>query len=475
RVSSREICELKESQQCAEKADSRIDSLDGLLDALKSTRFTFLLVFIQSLQWGLAAQMYVMAAYLAPVGNAVGGQLSTIQDEWDDLPHLGSIDASEFVSSATFAGSLVLGFAPGVVSDRFGRKPIIMISLVCIAVTGAMSSLSPSFLFLVIVRFVQGFFLNSIACVNFVHCMESVAECRRYISACAFGLFWCIGYMLVAPTALLVDSWRWLVGVHSIASFVIGVILLVFLPESPYYSVAHNKRSKLEDFVKRAEWWNRRTYDVDFEAVLNEEATNRVENSHTTIIGIVRFIVRCPRLLILLLVVGYTQVATLLAYTGLSIASTALEVGDANWNFVLSGLVELPAYCGVPKFIDWFGAKRVMLVTFVGASISLIALKFIGPGIPALFLVVWLFSKFLVTSCYFVALIVSSELFPTKCRSFAVAFALTLSNIGSIVGPHVGALNVYWPDLAFVVFGAALAIATLLIAIFIPRNTTFEA
>lgn len=109
---------------------------------------------------------------------------------------------------------------------RYGRKPIIYISLLCIAITGALSALAPSFLFLVIVRFIQGFFLNvrvfrfifistgkkqplqslcsmwpfcsdfylffgvsfqSVATVNFVHCMESVAECRRYISACAFG------------------------------------------------------------------------------------------------------------------------------------------------------------------------------------------------------------------------------------------------------------------------------------------------
>ncbi|GMS94604.1 hypothetical protein PENTCL1PPCAC_16779 [Pristionchus entomophagus] len=473
RVSSREICELKELPE----KEKRIDTLDGLLDALKSTRFCVLLVLIQSVQWGLCAQMFVMAAYLAPVGNSIGGEFRTIQDEWDDLPVIASIDSSEFVSSATFAGSLALGFLPGVLGDRYGRKPVIMVSLLCIAITGALSSLSPSFLFLVIVRFTQGFFLNSIATVNFVHCMESVAECRRYISACAFGLFWCIGYAIVAPTALLVGSWRWLIGVHSIAALIVGLLLIVCLPESPYYCVSQNNRRKLEDFVKKAEWWNRRVYDVDFEAIMCEGAQSEDQStsSGTTIIGSLRFIIRNPRLFILLLVEGYTQIATLLAYTGLSIASTALEVGDANWNFVLSGLVELPAYCGVPKLIDWFGSKRVMLVVFIGGSISLIVLKFIGPGIPVLFLIVWLISKFLVTACYFVALIVSSELFPTKCRSFAVAFALTLSNIGSIFGPHVGALNEFWPDLAFIVFGAALAIATVLIAIFIPRNTAFEA
>ncbi|GMR45411.1 hypothetical protein PMAYCL1PPCAC_15606, partial [Pristionchus mayeri] len=452
----------------------RIDSLDGLLDAVKSSPFCFLLVFIQSLQWALAAQMYVMAAYLAPVGNSMGGEFKTAQDEWGDLPTIASIDASEFVSSATFVGSLLLGFLPGVLSDRFGRKPIIAISLVCIAVTGAMSALAPSFLFLVVARVVQGFFLNSIATVNFVHCMESVAECRRYVAACAFGLFWCIGYAIVAPTALLVGSWRWLIGVHSIASFVAGLLLFVFLPESPYYCVSQKKRRELEDFVKKAEWWNRREYDVDFDAVLNVGVQDE-EHSGTTIMGSLRFIISSPRLIILLLVVGYTQVATLLAYTGLSIASTALEVGDANWNFALSGLVELPAYCGVPKFIDWFGGKPVMLVVFTGGSVSLIALKFIGPGIPALFVIVWLISKFLVTSCYFCALIISSELFPTKCRALAVAFGLTLSNIGSILGPHVGSLNVFWSDLSFLVFGATLAFATLFIAIFIPRNTSFDA
>lgn len=47
----------------------------------RSTRFTFLLIFLLSVQWGLAAQMFVMAAYLAPFNNSIGGEFVTIQDE----------------------------------------------------------------------------------------------------------------------------------------------------------------------------------------------------------------------------------------------------------------------------------------------------------------------------------------------------------------------------------------------------------
>lgn len=85
----------------------------------------------------------------------------------------------------------------------------------------------------------------------------------------------------------------------------------------------------------------------------------------------------------------------MLSYAGISLAATTLDVGDANWNFVLSGLVEFPAYCVAPKFLDWwvpennsakfslffrFPSKFVMIVVFACASGSLVALKFIPHG-----------------------------------------------------------------------------------------------
>ncbi|GMS92546.1 hypothetical protein PENTCL1PPCAC_14721, partial [Pristionchus entomophagus] len=69
-------------------------------------------------------------------------------------------------------------------------------------------------------------------------------------------------------------------------------------------------------------------------------------------------------------------------------------------NFVLSGLVEFPAYCVAPKLLDRFPSKFVMTTVLTCASGTLIALKFIYHDMTAVYLLCWLIAKFFATSCY---------------------------------------------------------------------------
>ncbi|GMT21551.1 hypothetical protein PFISCL1PPCAC_12848, partial [Pristionchus fissidentatus] len=439
----------------------------------------FFIILVQSFQWAVSAQLFVMAAYLTPSGDSIGGGYKSVRDEFPDEPLLfGWLDSYELISSIGFIGNLLFGTIPNLLSDRYGRRTVLMVVLFCIALADLACALAPNFWFLIGGRFVQGSFLNAIASLNFVHCMESVAPSRRFLASCGFGFFWTLGYCIVAPTALLVGTWRWIFGINSIAAFACSIVQLVLVPESPYYCVAQGDKRKLEQFVTRTQWINRRSYEVDYEAIMRKQNTDgeAAETTVTTIGASLAFLFRNPPVLLLLIVMGYLEIATLLSYAGISIASTTLDVGDANWNFVLSGAVEFPAYCVAPKFLDWFPAKFVMIAVYAGASGALFALKFIPHDLTTLYIAFWLLAKFFATSCYMATLVVASQLFPTKCRSFAVGFALTFSNIGSIFAPQLlSLLNNILPDLAFLVFGAALAVATVLVAFFIPKKTRFEA
>ncbi|GMR45412.1 hypothetical protein PMAYCL1PPCAC_15607, partial [Pristionchus mayeri] len=462
----------EDSDAISSNPSDTIKSLDELLARLKWSPFCFFIILVQSFEWAVSAQIFVMTAYLTPAGDtiAANGMYKSVRDEWPDEPEIfGWMDSYEMISSIAFVGNLFFGTIPNLLSDRYGRRKVLCVVLFCIALADVACALSPSFWFLIAARFLQGSFLNAIASLNFVHCMESIAEGSRFLASCGFGLFWTIGYCIVAPEALVVGTWRWIFGINGIAALACALVQLLLVPESPYYCVAQSDRGKLEGFVKRSQWLNRRSYNIDYEAVMSKKSIEGSGEapSIVTIGQSLSFLFKNPPVLLLLFVMGYAEIATLLSYAGISLAATTLDVGDANWNFVLSGLVEFPAYCVAPKFLDWFPSKFVMIVVFACASGSLIALKFIPHHLTVLYIIFWLLAKFFATSCYMTSLIVASELFPTKCRSFAVGFALTFSNIGSIFAPHLGLLNDILPDLAFLVFGAALAIATVLVAIFI--------
>ncbi|GMS94601.1 hypothetical protein PENTCL1PPCAC_16776, partial [Pristionchus entomophagus] len=405
----------EETDTIESRKDGKISTLDQLLESTKWSPFCFFIMFVQSFQWAVSAQMFVMTAYLTPAGDTIAnGSYKSVRDEWPDEPLIfGFMDSYEMISSIAFLGNLLFGTIPNLLSDRYGRRKLLVVILFCIVIADIICAFAPAFWVLIVGRFLQG---SGIASLNFVHCMESIAPGSRFLASCGFGLFWTIGYCMVAPEALVVGSWRWIFGINGIAALACALVQLLLVPESPYYCVAQNDRNKLEGFVRRSQWINRRSYDVDFDAILSKKNTES-DDEELTVVTVgesLSYLFKNPPVLLLLLMMGYAEIATMLSYAGISLASTSLDVGDANWNFVLSGIVEFPAYCVAPKFLDWFPSKFVMITVFACASGSLVALKFIPHDLTALYLAFWLLSKFFATSCYMTSLIVASELFPTK-------------------------------------------------------------
>ncbi|GMS94600.1 hypothetical protein PENTCL1PPCAC_16775 [Pristionchus entomophagus] len=453
-----------------------ISTLDGMLEALKWSPFSFFIIFVQSIQWAVAAQMFVMSAYLTPEGDIFtkewNGTYTSVRDDWPDVPNYFTFTNSsyELISSTEFVGSLLFGMIPNLLSDRYGRQSVLSVVLIGITIADTFVALSPNFWSVLMGRFLQGTFLNAISTLNAIHCLESVHRDSRFLFCFAFGFFWIIGYCIIAPIALLIGSWRWILGVNGIAAAVCTLVQLVIVPESPHFSIAHNDRDKLEEFVRAGEWFNRRTYNVDYDAILtrNKKQLSRQPTSCTTK-SLVAFLFKNPPVRLPLIVMCFVEISTFLSLAGIALDPTTQDFGDANWIFVLSGLVDFPAFCMAPKFLDWFPSKLVLVSVSVCASISLVLLSFLNDGL--LNLIVWLISKFFATSCFITALIVSTELFPTKCRSSVVGFTLLFANIGSLLGVHL----ILWNEnIAYQLFAVAQTIAAALVAIFIPMKTKLE-
>lgn len=61
------------------------------------------------------------------------------------------------LASVTFFGVMVPAFMWGYLSDTFGRRKIMMLSLGCSIIAAILSSLSPNFMTFLVMRFLVGF------------------------------------------------------------------------------------------------------------------------------------------------------------------------------------------------------------------------------------------------------------------------------------------------------------------------------
>ncbi|WP_029136033.1 MFS transporter [Nakamurella lactea] len=172
-----------------------------------------------------AAGMTTFAAMYAP--QAVLPQLTTAFGV--------DAGAATLAVSAT-TGLLALTIIPAsVLSERFGRTPVMTVSAVSSAVLGLLIPLSPTFELLVVGRALQGVALAGVPAVAMAYLAEEVdhgaigAAMGRYIAGTTLGG---LSGRLITGLALDVMHWRWALEVAAAAALAFTVIFIRSAPAS---------------------------------------------------------------------------------------------------------------------------------------------------------------------------------------------------------------------------------------------------
>jgi OCT family organic cation transporter-like MFS transporter 4/5 len=76
-----------------------------------------------------------------------------------------------------------------------------------------------------------------------------------------------------------------------------------------------------------------------------------------------------------------------------------------------------------------------------------------------------------VTGSFNLAMLVSSELYPTNLRSQAVGFCSTISRLFGLCCPFVASLAVYWKPLPMVTIGLPIMLASILVLFGLPDSS----
>ncbi|KAM6271207.1 solute carrier family 22 member 7 isoform 2-T2 [Spheniscus humboldti] len=121
---------------------------------------------------------------------------STISTQWDlvcEQRGLNQATATFFFIGVTM-GAVVFGY----LSDRFGRKAMLLLSLVCSVIFGMLSAASISYSMLAILRTLTGVALSGVSLIVLPLGMEWVDIQHRTFSGILTSIFWSIGNMLLA-------------------------------------------------------------------------------------------------------------------------------------------------------------------------------------------------------------------------------------------------------------------------------------
>ncbi len=190
---------------------------------------------------------YEMAAYLS---NDL--YLPALPSIMNDLKISSSL--AQTTLTAWFVGSASLQLILGPISDRFGRRPVLLYSGILFVAASFLCAIVDSITMMIIARFFQGMVVCAIIVAGYASIHE-LLDSERAVKTLA----WMGGVAVLAPAfgplfggiLLLFASWRWLFVILAIWGAIIVLMLKRWMPESLH----PENRSKLKINKVFKDYW----------------------------------------------------------------------------------------------------------------------------------------------------------------------------------------------------------------------------
>ncbi|XP_034846355.1 solute carrier family 22 member 7 isoform X1 [Mirounga leonina] len=364
-------------------------------------------------------------------------------------------------STFFFAGVLVGAVAFGYLSDRFGRRRLLLVAYVSSLVLGLASAASVSYVMFVITRTLTGAALAGFTIIVMPLEMEWLDVGHRTVAGVLSGTFWTVGVMLLALVGYLIRDWRWLLLAVTLPCAP-GILSLWWVPESARWLLTQGRVEEAHRYLLRCARLNGRPMGEDS---LSREALNKVATRERVVQRPSYLdLLRTPRLRHISLCCMVMWFGVNFSYYGLSLDVSGLGL-NVYQTQLLFGAVELPSKLLVYLFVHHAGRRLTqagaLLGTALALGISLLVTSEMGAWSTALAVTGKGFSEAAFTTAY----LFTSELYPTVLRQTGMGLTSLVGRLGGSLAPLAALLDGVWLSLPKLAYGgiALLAACTALL------------
>jgi AAHS family 4-hydroxybenzoate transporter-like MFS transporter len=384
------------------------------------------------------------------------------------IAHELNVDSATFgiVFGVGLLGSTIGALILGPAADRFGRKPVIILSTLVFGVFAAVTSLSTSLSDLMLYRFLTGLGLGG-AMPNIIAITAEYAPRRR--RATLVTLMFC-GFPLGAVlgggvTAHLIVAYGWHAVFYLGGTLPLALLPLLWfgLPESISFLAARRDRyqSNSRELLRIVRCVDPSGhYAEDCRWLVNEE---RVEGSPINALfldgraigTLLLWAVYVSNLLILYFLINWLP--AVLQRAGLPIERAIIATVALNAGGIVGGLL-------LSRLIDKRQPWGVLTVAYACAAVLVAAMGALALGSMFVLMGVIAAAGFFVIGTQYCMNVLVANFYPTELRSTGLGWALGIGRIGSIAGPVLGGwlLSVGWQfNTLFMALAAPAAISSL--------------
>uniref|UniRef100_A0A3Q2QME6 Solute carrier family 22 member 13 n=1 Tax=Fundulus heteroclitus TaxID=8078 RepID=A0A3Q2QME6_FUNHE len=334
-------------------------------------------------------------------------------------------------------GLLLGSVVGGAVSDRYGKRPVLLACACVQALCGLVPAVFPQPLLFLAVRCLTAVCCCCINICAFSLAVEWTLPAARLWPPAFLPFCFSLGTMAGAPLAWLSPTWTYL-HLSLALPQIICLPLYLSIPESPRWLLLWRRKDVLEGYRSNSPA-DQKCLDLLLDSAWSDlqsaaEAQTQTAGGGGHAPGDVTHL-RHPTILLRLFIMSYLSAATALTYYGICLNIGSFGVGVYAAQF-FSGLSEAPSLL-VP--LIRLGRRLIcMLALFLSGAacfISLLLSRY--HGTPALVMGLALLGKLCILAATFISVLYCIELFPTVVRQRCISLVNLSYRLGCLVTTFV--------------------------------------
>ncbi|XP_070684241.1 solute carrier family 22 member 7-like [Pempheris klunzingeri] len=374
---------------------------------------------------------------------------STLTSQWDLV--CDRRGKNKATATIFFVGVMFGAMTFGSLSDRYGRRIMLLVSYVSGMLFAVASAFSTSYVMFAVLRFFTGFCITGIVIVSTVLSVEWVDIEHRKLVGVIDSLSWTFGNTAFAAIAYFVTDWRWLI-VSVTSPLTLAIITWRWMPESARWLIANGKLEEAQVYLKKCAKMNRTeesVHTLKIETLSSIIVTEKRDRAYSYL-----DLIRTPKMRKLALCTGSLWFCVATTFYGISFNITGFGLNIYLTQFTYA-LIELPAKLSVYYLLDKIGRRCTEVGALLLAAVCLGINVVVPKDMSVVRTVVAVIGKGFSSASFATVVLYSSELYPTVVRQNGMGYNSFMARLGVAVAPLILLLDEVWKDLPQIVLCSA--------------------
>ncbi|MCE7864343.1 MAG: MFS transporter [Bacteroidetes bacterium CHB5] len=347
-----------------------------------------------------------------------------------------------WAASSAIWGCVVGAMMAGYLSDKFGRKKILILTAIMFAISSIGAAIPTNLSQFVAARLIGGLGIGAASMLSPMYISEMSPADKRGMLVTLYQLAIVLGINLIYFINLLIAGsgteqwnidmgWRYMLGSGTIPA-VLFLIALILVPESPRWLAS---KGKDDEAIKILEKLNSR----DQAATLMTEIKASLKEEKGTIRELFAPGLRTAMIIgmFLALFSQITGINAIIYYAPEIFKSVGFGTDSAMLQTVIIGITNTVFTFVAIKFVDQAGRRKLLLWGVSGMLVCLVGVgtvfHFQLSNGPLLLIFILGFIASFACSLGPIPWVIISEIFPTKTRGIAMSFAILTLWIGVVL------------------------------------------